>query len=190
MPGRYRHQRRGHHGLDAGRRRDRLARLKLPGRRSNKSKGLPCPPRPSPMAFRVRATLCPTIIDPIVSADPEVECAPALLRCDPQPDRHHHAQQPKSPSTKLTIRGNAGLNIAETGDLTSLIDINQFRRHTPPTVNGNLTSVGDYTLFARHASAGTGKLLQRRSLPASRASSLPRHGGDHPGNADDRRQHS
>ncbi|SHN56553.1 autotransporter domain-containing protein [Erythrobacter sanguineus] len=47
---------------------------------------------------------------------------------------------------KLTIRGNAGLNIAAAGDLTSLIDINQFGGRVD--VNGALTSVGDYTLFA------------------------------------------
>ena len=47
---------------------------------------------------------------------------------------------------KLTVRGNAGLTIGAAGDLTSLIDINQFGGRV--NVNGALTSVGDYTLFA------------------------------------------
>ncbi|MEO0056982.1 MAG: hypothetical protein RIT17_419, partial [Pseudomonadota bacterium] len=47
---------------------------------------------------------------------------------------------------RLTVRGNAGLTIAASGDLTSLIDINQFGGRV--NVNGNLASVGDYTLFA------------------------------------------
>jgi len=47
---------------------------------------------------------------------------------------------------RLTVRGNAGLTIAAAGDLTSLIDINQFGGRV--NVNGGLTSVGDYTLFA------------------------------------------
>ncbi|WP_086607921.1 autotransporter domain-containing protein [Erythrobacter donghaensis] len=47
---------------------------------------------------------------------------------------------------RLTIRGNAGLTVAAAGDLTSLIDINQFGGRV--NVNGGLTSVGDYTLFA------------------------------------------
>lgn len=47
---------------------------------------------------------------------------------------------------RLTIRNNAGLNVAAAGDLTSLIDINQFGGRV--NVAGNLRSVGDYTLFA------------------------------------------
>lgn len=47
---------------------------------------------------------------------------------------------------KLTVRGAAGLTVASGGDLTSLIDINQFGGVV--NVNGNVTSVGDYTLFA------------------------------------------
>ncbi len=47
---------------------------------------------------------------------------------------------------KLTIRGNAGLTIGAAGDLTSLIDINQFGGRV--NVNGGMTSIGDYTLFA------------------------------------------
>lgn len=47
---------------------------------------------------------------------------------------------------RLTVRGPAGLTVAGAGDLTSLIDINQFGGVV--NVNGNLTSVGDYTLFA------------------------------------------
>ncbi|WP_285711747.1 autotransporter domain-containing protein [Erythrobacter oryzae] len=47
---------------------------------------------------------------------------------------------------RLTVRGQAGLTVAAAGDLTSLIDINQFGGVV--NVNGNLASVGDYTLFA------------------------------------------
>lgn len=47
---------------------------------------------------------------------------------------------------RLTVRGAAGLTVAAAGDLTSLIDINQFGGVV--NVNGNVTSVGDYTLFA------------------------------------------
>jgi hypothetical protein len=47
---------------------------------------------------------------------------------------------------RLTVAGSAGLNVASTGNLTSLIDITQ----TGGTVNvaGRLRSVGDYTLAA------------------------------------------
>ncbi len=47
---------------------------------------------------------------------------------------------------RLTVRGTAGLTVAAAGDLTSLIDINQFGGRV--NVNGGITSVGDYTLFA------------------------------------------
>ncbi len=51
------------------------------------------------------------------------------------------------------MRGAAGLTIGTEGDLTSLIDINQFGGVV--NVNGGITSVGDYTLFAGML-AGTG----------------------------------
>ncbi|WP_086617008.1 autotransporter domain-containing protein [Erythrobacter tepidarius] len=47
---------------------------------------------------------------------------------------------------RLTVRGDAGLSVAAAGDLTSLIDVNQFGGRV--NVNGSLTSAGDYTLFA------------------------------------------
>ncbi|MEE4316856.1 MAG: autotransporter domain-containing protein [Erythrobacter sp.] len=87
----------------------------------------------------------PHNIDPVVSAD-------AAVNVDP---RYFDVTLSQNGTTtlssavtidKLTIRGNAGLNVASSGDLTSLIDINQFGGTT--TVNGALTSVGDYTLFA------------------------------------------
>jgi uncharacterized protein with beta-barrel porin domain len=46
---------------------------------------------------------------------------------------------------RLTVSGNAGLTIGAAGNLTSLIDINQFGGRV--NVNGGLTSIGDYTLF-------------------------------------------
>jgi uncharacterized protein YhjY with autotransporter beta-barrel domain len=54
---------------------------------------------------------------------------------------------------RLTVRGAAGLTVAGAGNLTSLIDINQFGGVV--NVNGSVTSVGDYTLFAGML-AGTG----------------------------------
>jgi uncharacterized protein YhjY with autotransporter beta-barrel domain len=87
----------------------------------------------------------PDNVDPIVSADPDVNVLP----------RYFDVTLSQAGTTtlssavtidKLTIRGNAGLNVAADGDLTSLIDINQFGGIT--TVDGALTSVGDYTLFA------------------------------------------
>ncbi len=47
---------------------------------------------------------------------------------------------------RLTVRGSAGLTINAAGDLTALIDINQFGGRV--NVNGSIASVGDYTLFA------------------------------------------
>lgn len=47
---------------------------------------------------------------------------------------------------RLTMRGNAGLTVNAAGDLTALIDINQFGGRV--NVNGGIASVGDYTLFA------------------------------------------
>mgnify|MGYP002780233677 CR=1 FL=1 len=87
----------------------------------------------------------PDNIDPVVSADPEANVDPryfdvtlsqtgtTMLSSDVTIDR-------------LTVRGNAGLTIAAAGELTSLIDINQFAGRV--NVNGGLASVGDYTLFA------------------------------------------
>ena len=87
----------------------------------------------------------PNNIDPIVSADPTVNVLPRYFDVTLSPNGTTTLSS-NVIIDKLTIRGNAGLNIAAGGDLTSLIDINQFGGTT--TVNGNLTSVGDYTLFA------------------------------------------
>jgi uncharacterized protein with beta-barrel porin domain len=56
---------------------------------------------------------------------------------------------------RLTVRGAAGLTVAGAGNLTSLIDINQFGGIV--NVAGSVTSVGDYTLFAGML-AGTGTI--------------------------------
>ena len=86
----------------------------------------------------------PNNIDPIISDDPEGNVVP----------RYFDVTLSQSGTTtlssevtidKLTIRGNAGLTINAAGDLTSLIDINQFGGRV--NVNGGVTSVGDYTLF-------------------------------------------
>lgn len=87
----------------------------------------------------------PNNIDPVVSADPDVNVLPRYF--DVTLDQNGTTTLSSSVTIdKLTIRGNAGLTIGADGDLTSLIDINQFGGIT--TVNGALTSVGDYTLLA------------------------------------------
>ena len=85
----------------------------------------------------------PDNIDPITTAE---------VRIDP---RYYDVTLSRDGTTtlssevtidRLTVRGNAGLTVAAAGDLTSLIDINQFGGRV--AVNGGITSVGDYTLFA------------------------------------------
>ncbi|WP_296717806.1 autotransporter domain-containing protein [Erythrobacter sp.] len=87
----------------------------------------------------------PDNIDPVISAD-------AAVNVDP---RYFDVTLGEAGMTtlgsditidRLTMRGSAGLTIGATGDLTSLIDISQFGGSA--TVNGALTSAGDYTLFA------------------------------------------
>jgi subtilase-type serine protease len=56
---------------------------------------------------------------------------------------------------RLTVRGAAGLTVAGAGNLTSLIDINQFGGVV--NVAGRVNSVGDYTLFSGML-AGTGTI--------------------------------
>ncbi|WP_373487358.1 autotransporter domain-containing protein [Blastomonas sp.] len=57
---------------------------------------------------------------------------------------------------RLTVGGTAGLTLASTGNLTSLIDITQTGGVT--TVNGRLRSVSDYTLMGGRLS-GTGTVV-------------------------------
>ncbi|PKP93771.1 MAG: autotransporter domain-containing protein [Alphaproteobacteria bacterium HGW-Alphaproteobacteria-14] len=87
----------------------------------------------------------PNNTDPVVSNDPAINVNP----------RYFDVTLSQSGTTtlgsavtidRLTVRGNAGLNVAAAGDLTSLIDINQFGGRV--NVDGGLTSMGDYTLFA------------------------------------------
>jgi hypothetical protein len=84
-------------------------------------------------------------VDPITTGDPAVDVNP----------RYFDVTLSQTGTTtlssevtidRLTVRGNAGLTVAAAGDLTSLIDINQFGGRV--NVNGGITSVGDYTLFA------------------------------------------
>lgn len=87
----------------------------------------------------------PNNIDPIVSADPAINVLPRYF--DVTLSQNGTTTLSSNVTIdRLTIRGNAGLTIGAAGDLTSLIDINQFGGRT--NVNGALTSVGDYTLFA------------------------------------------
>ncbi len=87
----------------------------------------------------------PDNIDPVISGDPDGNVGP----------RYFDVILSQTGTTtlssnvtidRLTVRGNAGLAISAVGDLTSLIDINQFGGRV--NVNGALTSQGDYTLFA------------------------------------------
>ncbi|AOL94197.1 autotransporter domain-containing protein [Porphyrobacter sp. LM 6] len=87
----------------------------------------------------------PNNIDPVVSADPGINVDPryfdvtlgqtgtTTLNSDVTIDR-------------LTVRGAAGLTVNTAGNLTSLIDVNQFGGRV--NINGGITSIGDYTLFA------------------------------------------
>lgn len=87
----------------------------------------------------------PDNVDPVVSADPEVNVDP----------RYYDVTLSQAGTTtlgsavtidRLTVRGPAGLTVGAAGDLTSLIDVNQFGGRV--NVNGRVSSVGDYTLFA------------------------------------------
>jgi len=87
----------------------------------------------------------PDNVDPVASADPDENVDP----------RYFDVTLSQTGTTslasevtidRLTVRGNAGLTIAAAGDLTSLIDVNQFGGRV--AVNGAINSVGDYTLFA------------------------------------------
>jgi hypothetical protein len=96
----------------------------------------------------------PDNVDPVISADPatqvnaryyDVRLAAAgttTLSSDVTIDR-------------LTVGGQAGLNITGAGDLTSLIDVTQTGGRV--NVDGSLTSVGDYTLMSGVLS-GTGTI--------------------------------
>ncbi|MCK0129048.1 autotransporter domain-containing protein [Erythrobacter sp. F6033] len=86
----------------------------------------------------------PDNIDPIISTDANVNVDP----------RYFDVTLGNSGTTtlsseveidRLTVLSGAGLNIAEEGDLTTLIDVSQFGGTV--TVDGALNSVGDYTLF-------------------------------------------
>lgn len=86
----------------------------------------------------------PNNIDPVVSSDP-------TLRVDP---RYFDVTLGAAGTTtlssavtidRLTVRGPAELTIAAGGDLTSLMDINQFGGTV--NVNGALGTPGDYTIF-------------------------------------------
>jgi uncharacterized protein YhjY with autotransporter beta-barrel domain len=97
----------------------------------------------------------PNNIDPIVSADLEENVDPRYFDVTL---RENGTTTLSSEVTidRLTVRGNAGLTVAAAGDLVSLIDINQFGGRV--NVNGGLTSVGDYTLFAGMLE-GTGTVI-------------------------------
>lgn len=105
----------------------------------------PLPPPTLANGLPGAAGFVPNNIDPIFSGDPAINVDP----------RYFDVTLSQNGTTtlgsaitidRLTVRGNAGLNVAAAGDLTALIDINQFGGRV--NVDGALTSVGDYTLFA------------------------------------------
>ncbi|PKP65544.1 MAG: autotransporter domain-containing protein [Alphaproteobacteria bacterium HGW-Alphaproteobacteria-7] len=105
----------------------------------------PLPPPTPANGLPGAAGFVPNNIDPIVSANPAINVDP----------RYFDVTLSQNGTTtlgsaitidRLTIRGNAGLNVAAAGDLTALIDINQFGGRV--NIDGALTSVGDFTLFA------------------------------------------
>jgi len=87
----------------------------------------------------------PNNVDPVISAIAEENVAPRYF--DVTLSQNGTTTLSSAVTIdKLTVRGNAGLTVAAAGDLTSLIDINQFGGRV--NVNGIVNSVGDYTLFA------------------------------------------
>ncbi len=105
----------------------------------------PLPPPTLANGLPGAAGFVPNNIDPIFSGDPAINVDP----------RYFDVTLSQNGTTtlgsaitidRLTVRGNAGLNVAAAGDLTALIDINQFGGRV--NIDGALTSVGDFTLFA------------------------------------------
>lgn len=86
----------------------------------------------------------PNNVDPVVSANPAANVAPRYFDVTLAASGTTTLSS-RATIDRLTIRGDAGLTIAQNGALTSLIEIDQFGGRT--TVNGTLTTRGDYTLF-------------------------------------------
>lgn len=87
----------------------------------------------------------PNNVDPVVSANPAANVRPQYFDVT-LGAAGTTTLSSRATIDRLTIRGEAGLTIAQSGALTSLIDVNQFGGRT--MVNGTLATRGDYTLFA------------------------------------------
>jgi uncharacterized protein with beta-barrel porin domain len=87
----------------------------------------------------------PDNIDPVVSGDPEANVDPRYFDVTLSQDGTTTLGSDVT-IDRLTVRGNAGLDVASAGSLASLIDINQFGGRV--NVDGGISSVGDYTLFS------------------------------------------
>ena len=87
----------------------------------------------------------PNNIDPVISSDPSINVDPRYFDVTLAADGTTTLNSSVT-IDRLTVRNNAGLFIRDVADLTSLIDVSQFGGSV--LVDGALTSVGDYTLFA------------------------------------------
>jgi len=87
----------------------------------------------------------PNNVDPVVSANPALNVRPQYFDVT-LAAAGTTTLNSRVTIDRLTIRGEAGLTIAQNAALTSLIDVSQFGGRT--TVNGTLTTRGDYTLFS------------------------------------------
>ncbi len=86
----------------------------------------------------------PDNIDPVISADPAVQVNARYFEVTLNQAGTTILSSEKT-IDRLNVSGSAGLSIAATGDLTSLIDVNQSGGRV--AVDGMLTSAGDYSLF-------------------------------------------
>lgn len=87
----------------------------------------------------------PNNIDPVISSDPSINVDPRYFDVTLAADGTTTLNSSVT-IDRLTVRNNAGLFIRDVADLTSLIDVSQFGGSV--NIDGSLTSVGDYTLFA------------------------------------------
>mgnify|MGYP003665338769 CR=1 FL=1 len=86
----------------------------------------------------------PDNIEPVISADPVVQVNSRYFEVTLNQAGNTTLSSTKT-IDRLNVSGAAGLSIAATGNLTSLIDVNQSGGRI--AVDGTLTSAGDYSLF-------------------------------------------
>jgi len=86
----------------------------------------------------------PDNIEPVISADPAVQVNSRYFEVTLNQAGNTTLSSTKT-IDRLNVSGSAGLSIAATGNLTSLIDVNQSGGRV--AIDGSLTSAGDYSLF-------------------------------------------